>query len=210
MIDLPIILRQLAAERPIFHSEADFQHALAWKLHEVYPDADIRLEYRPISAEPLYADIWLRQGSGITAIELKYVTRRLDADVSGERFVLANHGAQPLRRYDFLKDINRLEQFTDAYSAAIGYAVMLTNESAYWRSSLGRQTTDAAFRIHEGQTIAGIVRWSEVASQGMTRNRERDLSFRGSYALQWNDYSSIPLERDGAFRYLFVDVHRID
>ena len=150
MIDLPSILERLATERPVFHSEADFQHALAWKLHEVYPDAAIRLEYRPISDEPLYAAIWFRRGSDIAAIELKYVTRRLDTTVFNERFVLANHGAQPLRRYDFLKDINRLEQFTGTHTAAIGYAVMLTNESTYWRASRGRITTDAAFRIHEG------------------------------------------------------------
>jgi hypothetical protein len=44
MLDLESTLTALAFERRIFHSEADFQHALAWKLHERHPDAKIRLE----------------------------------------------------------------------------------------------------------------------------------------------------------------------
>ena len=41
------ILSELSKERQIFHSEADFQHALAWKIHETYKDQfQIRLEKR--------------------------------------------------------------------------------------------------------------------------------------------------------------------
>jgi len=29
----------LALVRPLFHSEADFQHAFAWQLHSAHPDA---------------------------------------------------------------------------------------------------------------------------------------------------------------------------
>ena len=36
----------LAAKRPIFHSEADFQHALAWEVQLAHPNAGIRLEKR--------------------------------------------------------------------------------------------------------------------------------------------------------------------
>jgi hypothetical protein len=200
------ILNQLAAERPIFHSEADYQHALAWKLHEVYPHSEIRLEYRPVHNEPLYTDIWLRINANVIAIELKYVTRKLDVVIAGERFVLANHGAQPLRRCDFLKDVVRLERCIDAYRSGRGYVVMLTNESAYWWPTLGRQTTDAAFRIHEGRTLEGAVRWSDAASEGMTRKRESDLAIRGNYALQWRDYSTIPVDRAGRFRYLLIEI----
>ena len=37
------ILTDLAEKRSIFHSEADFQHALAWEMHR--REYDIRLEY---------------------------------------------------------------------------------------------------------------------------------------------------------------------
>jgi hypothetical protein len=35
------ILSRLAKKRPIFHSEADFQHALAWEVRGMHVDADI-------------------------------------------------------------------------------------------------------------------------------------------------------------------------
>ena len=53
------VLRNLAARRPIFHSEADFQHALAQAIHEADPDIPIRPEYRPFPDERLYVDVWL-------------------------------------------------------------------------------------------------------------------------------------------------------
>ena len=31
-------LTALAAERPVFHSEADFQHGFAWQLHALQPE----------------------------------------------------------------------------------------------------------------------------------------------------------------------------
>jgi hypothetical protein len=37
----------LALVRPLFHSEADFQHAFAWQLHRAHADARVRLETRP-------------------------------------------------------------------------------------------------------------------------------------------------------------------
>lgn len=32
-------------KRKVFHSEADFQFALAWEIKRLYPEVDVRLEY---------------------------------------------------------------------------------------------------------------------------------------------------------------------
>jgi predicted nuclease with RNAse H fold len=37
LVDLHEVMLSLARERPVFHSEADFQHALAWKLQQLVP-----------------------------------------------------------------------------------------------------------------------------------------------------------------------------
>jgi len=44
MIDVDDLLKTLASVRPVFHSEADFQHSFAWELHRRYPTAEVRLE----------------------------------------------------------------------------------------------------------------------------------------------------------------------
>ncbi len=79
MIDLPTLLADLSTHRPVFHSEADFQHALAWHLHKVFPEADVRLECQPVAG--IHLDIWLRTNHGWLAIELKHATRLLLVDM---------------------------------------------------------------------------------------------------------------------------------
>ncbi len=50
---------------------------------------------------------------------------------SGESFTLLDHGAQLLGRYDFLKDVSRLQQVVAVNPAVRGYAILLTNDSSY-------------------------------------------------------------------------------
>ena len=59
-IDIVGLMSALAARRPVFHSEADFQHALAWELHTRLPALDVRLEL-PVEAsgKALHLDLWL-------------------------------------------------------------------------------------------------------------------------------------------------------
>ena len=93
----------------MFHSEADFQHALAWHIHQAMPESEVRLEVDPLplGRDKMFLDVWLPK-EGV-AIELKYATRGLQVEQDGELFVLRDHRAQDTRRYDFLRDIERLE-----------------------------------------------------------------------------------------------------
>src|SRR5580693_223840 len=43
-MQIETIIQSLRKQRSIFHSEADFQHALAWELHLDNPSAHVRLE----------------------------------------------------------------------------------------------------------------------------------------------------------------------
>src|SRR5207244_13149334 len=56
---------------------ADFQHALAWRLHTRYPDASIRLEYKPFLAERLYLDLWITFRPSEWPSSSSYATRGL-------------------------------------------------------------------------------------------------------------------------------------
>jgi hypothetical protein len=48
----------------------------------------------------------------------------------------------------------------------IGYAVLLTNDSAYWIKPANHDTVDADFRINDGQVLEGVCDWSVNASDG--------------------------------------------
>ena len=156
-LNLDDLMCRLAAKRAVFHSEADFQHALAWKIHELISKAKVRLEVssgRFDKRERI--DILIRDGGAACAIELKYKKKKLQCECGGEVFSLLSDGAQDIGRYDFIKDIARLERYVDSEINTTGYAILLTNDDLYWRES-NRGKNSAAFFLHEGRALNASV-----------------------------------------------------
>ena len=207
MLDIHRLMAGLATTRKVFHSEADFQHALAWQIHKTMPKSQIRLEVNVTQAEDkkMFLDIWLPV-EGI-AIELKYKTQVLEVEQDDESFALRNHNARDQGCYYFLRDVQRLETMcSDIERCKGGYAVLLTNESLYWKTPPHPNTADANFRIHEGQEISGSLKWAGNPSPGTTQGRESPIQIQGSYRLHWREYSNFAVMSYGSFRYLAVSV----
>jgi hypothetical protein len=210
MIDLDGVLRELSKERPVFHSEADFQHALAWKIHEKHPEMNIRLERRiELDDKEIYVDIFLKdKEERIGLIELKYKTRDIEIEVNDERFKLKDQSAQDISRYDFIKDVSRLEECVDKLPNAIGYAIFLTNDPSYWNLPRTTNTIDKDFRIHDGRVVQGTLRWKEGTSKGTMEGREEPIVLKGKYRLTWKDYSNFGMKY-GMLRYLLVTIEEV-
>lgn len=205
-LDVHALLNRLGTERPIFHSEADFQHALAWLIHRQHPAAQIRLETRPERGVRL--DIVVGLHDERIAIELKYLAARFEGTVAGERFDLPNQAAQDISRHDFVKDIARVERFTAAGTVTSGWAVALTNDGSYWRPGTKADPIDAMFRIHEGRTLEGTLGWGTLAGAGTTSKRNVPLTLTGSYPCNWRDYSTLLTAsgKPAVLRYLAFSV----
>lgn len=203
------LMHTMATARPVFHSEADFQHAFAWELQRRHPDAALRLE-RPVhldqpKAHDIHLDLTMELAGSTTAVELKYATRRFSDHDGGESYELREHGARDLRRYDVIKDIERVESVVGAHIAGDGFAILLTNDAGYWQEPIRPATADASFRLHEGRRITGEMAWPDFVSPGTTKGREASLAVHHVYAAHWQDY----VHRDGAtglFRYLVFEV----
>lgn len=206
-LDIPGVMNTLASQRKVFHSEADFQHAFAWELHLRQPEASIRLE-KPLRTDTknLHLDFLIEHQGKSVAVELKYKTRSLKLNLDGEDFHLSSHSAQDLGRYDFIKDICRLEEITSTIRDCEGWAIMLTNDTAYWKTPQSAETVDAAFRLTEGRILTGNLAWTDQASAGTKKNRERDLSVTGQYKLTWDDYSTVNSPSYSNFKYLAVNI----
>jgi hypothetical protein len=203
--ELHDVLNALARVRPVFHSEADFQHALAWELHSRHVGARIRLERQVLPG--LHLDLSFNLGECVTAIELKYKTSRLNVLVSGEEFQLQNQAAEPPNRYRVIEDIVRVERLLSAGVATQGFVIFLTNNSQYWNPGLesGRDIS-AAFRVHEGRRLAGTLSWATHTAIGTMGKHSAPLTLRGEYVAQWSNYSSVRGHGPGVFRYLAVEV----
>lgn len=222
MVDVIKVMQTLSYKRPVFHSEADLQHALAWQMHLLLPESDIRLEY-PLSVddeESGHLDLVLFEKDLEVAIELKYKKARFFAPIQGEIFLLKGDSAQDIGRYDFLRDVQRLEKAISERRNAIGYAILLTNDSLYWKSS-HRKTISDNFRLTEGRKITGTLTWTAKAGKGTTKGRESPIALKGVYDCVWRDYSEFEpteyvlgdnkLQVGGSkFRYLMIKVTKID
>jgi hypothetical protein len=189
--ELARLMTLLSQRRPLYHSEADFQHELAWEARVAGLAEGARLELPCDTPEGRIAvDIVLRTGTQLIGLELKYWKRRLLVDVGGERFALKDQGARDLARYDFWSDVARLERLVDGGVLTSAFAMALTNDPGFWKP--GRDgTTDEAFQLHEGRRVSGRLSWAAHAGVGTMRGRERVIALVREHSLTWRDYSNV-------------------
>ena len=201
------ILASLASRRPVFHSEADFQHALAWELQLADPNAHIRLE-KQVAAQGsrVHLDLLVQSSTNELAIELKYKTRAARLVYASEEYSLRNQSAQDIGRHDFIKDIQRLEKYVHTHQGSEGYAILLTNDRTYWTESKKTDSVDSEFRVHEGRLLEGGVAWGVKASAGTKHKREEPIALHGKYHLKWFEYSSLGAGLAEQFRYAVLRV----
>jgi hypothetical protein len=206
MLELFKIIESLSRQRPIFHNEADFQHALAWEIRNHYPNSKIRLEMKVHGSDiKVYLDILVLMDGHKYGIELKYKTRKFEGVIDGEKFALNHHGAHDIGRYDVIKDLQRLEQMVSTGVIEEGFLVFLSNDPSYYADSVEeKQTADRDFRLYEGRRLQNKLFWGEHTGQGTMKGREEPLSLQGRYDVHWVAYSSLSDKPEGEFRYLLL------
>lgn len=205
--DIESWLAILRRARPVFHSEADFQQALAWAIHMSDPAVRVRLETRP--AHGVRLDLLIsRPDLGMhLVLELKYLTAAWAGQVDGEQFELLSQGAQDIRAYDVVKDVQRVERFVEGQPGWRGAVLVLANDPGYWsRPGHGGATDADAFRIYEDQVISGRRAWGPGTGAGTMKGRETVTELRGDCRCRWSEYSALP-GRLGAFGLLAITIN---
>ena len=200
-------IQSLASRRPVFWSEADFQHELAWELRHRNKNMSIRLERSfTLASGRIHVDGYVEWRRERWGIELKYRTSKARIEVGGECFELREQSAEDTARYDFVKDVSRLEQMKAESHITAGIAVLLTNCGRLWRRASRSDVNDAAFRIHDGRTLHGALAWAKKAAPGSIKSRESAIVLAGRYALELQDYSEEPAPKNGRLRFVAVGV----
>jgi hypothetical protein len=204
MIMIEPLMTRLGQRRPIFHSEADFQHEVAIELRTMDADVQLRLEYPFGLGSRASLDILLRKGGAQAGLELKYLCRSADVTVEGEQFQLSHQSAHDIRRYDVCKDVVRIEGFCDRFGAT-GGVLILTNDPAYWSPRRRADTFDAAFNLADLRVLSGTLAWAAGTGKGTAKGRETPLVISGSYPLTWRDYADVG-GAGGRLRCLYIPV----
>jgi|WetSurMetagenome_2_1015567.scaffolds.fasta_scaffold222964_1 hypothetical protein len=207
------ILLSLISKRLLFHSEDDFKFSLAWEIKSYLPDSTIILEkpYKDKSGSILYFDIMIHMNKSIIPIELKYKTDFLDY----KEYNLKKHAALNHSRYDFIKDISRIEKFCSGNdNAKNGFVIFLTNEKAYWDSKYEvKNSEDKYFKIDEQrkEIIKGEHNWNcDCNIKELKKkygNRTNSIILNNTYPIEWSDYSKLEnIDKSNIFKYLLIDI----
>lgn len=208
-INFAEVLSRLSKDRPVFYSENDFQFALSWKIKELHPDISVRLEKKVnIAGKARYLDISLVDMNEEFVIELKYKTKQAIFTNNSEEYILSDHLGHGNGRYDFIKDISRIENYGKE-----GVAIFLTNDHLYWDNrNSGTETLDERFRIHQDVVINGEYDWlfrerytQEQFMNSVSKERINEINIKGKYVVNWENYSGFG---NNCFRYLIIHINR--
>ena len=233
-------MSSLAQRRPVFHSEDDYKFELAQELAIQDNEFDVRLEKPKIikmqKKNGIYInkrcpiDIILRKNNIEYPVELKYKTRESYYQIDDELFELTNHGACDTGRYNFRKDIYRVEQYLKNNPIADGgIVIFLTNESKYMDDVSEKDSLDRNYSIHQNAKISKIDKdWNYDAlpckkyrfykREKLYKNTDNGtlhwtseseyfykLNLFRSYKIIWREYSNI--END-IFSYILIEIER--
>lgn len=216
-IDMEKILKELSKDRPIFVSEEDMQLELAWKIKNMYPNAQIRLEYSPnlkkykldtytrIDILVIINDKWI-------PIELKYKKKEFKTIVNNEYFYLRNDGAQDQGRYNYLKDIERIEKISECVPEFLeGYTLLITNDLSY--KNAPTKVDGFARNFYLVGDKQGIIDWAtnkegKEASPGTKKGYENPIHLKAKYTMNWEKYTDIDDTKAGKFVYLLNKIER--
>ena len=166
LLDVHTDVKQfLDNNKELYFNERDFQMHLATYLRQAghYDDVDVEY-YVPLSELESYIwnnelriDVLVSRGDEYLPIELKYKTKsvkkripRFGEQLSSDVEVMKNQGAQDLGKYDFWKDVRRIEIVRKRFKAIKnGLAIFMTNDSTYLQS--GRVSSNHVnFSMAEG------------------------------------------------------------
>lgn len=212
--EVDAVLGKLASA---FHSEAEFQFAFAWELSKLHPNARVMLEYTMDTSKWgfIEVDLVVEISGDSTAFEFKYKTKSLNTYSSlGLKHDLKNQGAINEGCYDYMKDIERLQELKNTEkSIDAGYAIFLTNDSSYWDK--GNKTSVSSyvpFQFFEDPVSSPVTIKKGIHSWGNTRNgskpkvgkeRDNDIIFTKDYIQSWQDYQP---GTSNPFRYFVAEI----
>jgi hypothetical protein len=195
-------MKALSQKHPFFSSKEAFKDALKFQLQE---------KFRVMNNKHFHGyvvDLWVEDPNGGQqyAIYLMNKLARLAIKQNNQSIELKHHGAQDIGRYDFLKQVEKLEKLATGRENVQGIAILLTNDHLYWSKPTRSNTVDSYFRIHENSILTGELKWLEHASAGTTKNREEPIVLKGMYKMQWHHYSTVCNDKHGEFRYLAAHI----
>ncbi|AVM55529.1 hypothetical protein C3V44_07790 [Capnocytophaga sp. oral taxon 864] len=209
--------KELEEEGRVFLNEWDFQmslslfltHIKGYKVHLEYVvplnflGKKNNKEYPFANKENINIDIVIEKEGLFYLIELKYKTQR--ATIKFERFgeincvSLKDQSRIPMSKYDFWKDVARLEFLKESFEKVKGgLCIFLTNNETYTKGDKG---ISEKFTMEKGEPHSGELKFKE----GELKEKNPAFSLSKDYQIEkWHELTNE--ETKIAFHYCIVRV----
>lgn len=192
----------LAIDRPIFYSEADFQLELGFELKRI--GHKVRLE-RPINAEDdktFELDIVV---DNEVVIELKYKKIECEYWIDNEKFSLKKDGAGKENRYKIFKDVWRVRHLVERKTFKKGFVVLMTNDKQYW-NCVSKKLHAHRFDLSHGRELTK----GQTLEMGGEKKIYNPIEIKFNDKLEWLDYrtKNQSVNTNTGFRFLVIDVNK--
>ncbi|MFS0900014.1 hypothetical protein [Mycolicibacterium litorale] len=196
-------MSELAKTRPLFHSEADFQLALAMLMTRhgvrgVRLERRIRVEAPLRSKQFLTVDILAVVDDQRVGLELKYPRRTYTgtviSDGDPEDYFL-RAGASDIEAADFWHDAERIELLLAEGIIEAGASIILSNVP-YWLPATLTKTVGRAFALCENRSV------ERTTLEWAGKQYSEPVCLTAQYHCRWRPYSKPP---GTEFRYMVLE-----
>lgn len=218
----------LLTQHVLFSNESDLQLRLSCYLKHCGHYNNVEVEYYVPYTElkqnnssltkanfpwqsDLYIDIVVEKDGKFVPIELKYPTKgfwkptnRFGVGVKTKVPMLKNQGAQDIVRYNYWKDVRRIEALKKAYAETIvgGLAIMVTNDLYYKNSPTVSNVSYAHFSVKDGRVVKQPQDRNMSWLNGVkVAKNHPNFHVDSTYGLHWKTMKNM-----ADFSYLILDV----
>ena len=206
----------LENNKKLMFNERDLQMHLALYLLNTQKYTNVHMEYyvpyeklsNYVWNNELRLDIVVEYNGEFCPIELKYKTKQGKEDLDIKRFgeslegvvILKNQSAQDLARYDFWKDIRRIELVKGRFEKVSGgLAIFVTNDPAY-KKSPRKDSNNLHFSL-EGGTHSKKKNW--VDNKRPCAENRPNFEVNKDYEIRWDNYT---IGKETNFHYCIVSI----
>ena len=195
------IIEKLKKKYPVFVSERHLQVAFSIEAEKVIKGCKLYPEdiFNPKTSKSeksknRYIDLVIEKESKKVAFEFKYIVCDFEADINKRHIKLRHQSAWPGRRYDCLKDIERLEILKKEKDKDKrideGYFVLITNYKGFCeRKNKEKVVKDEEFRFESG-IKKGTKKWAKDTG-GMKNGRENSITISHDYDVNFELYNNV-------------------
>lgn len=200
------ILENLSNRGICFVSEKHLQVEFAIEATKVFEKCDIYPEYVFPDEKNKHIDLIISLANDkMIAIEFKYIVCEFKGRIHNRDIELRHQSALPVRRYNCMMDISRLEYLKQKGKITVGYFVLISNEKKLWTEST-KETIDEDFKLSNKIIKKGLKNWRKDAGSGTIKGHNKSIKINNNYKLIFKNFKEYKGVGNCLFKQLVIEI----